>query len=272
MRDAASNAAEAGAPVVETRGLAKAYGPFGALHGLDLTVPAGSVFALLGASGAGKTTTIKILLNLLAPTRGTARLLGVDSTAIGPPVLAQIGYVSENQSLPARLEVRQFFDHLRPQYATWDRGVEDELRAQFLLPERRRIGELSHGMRMKMALACALPFRPRLLILDEPLSGLDALARDEIIGGFLKRAGEMSVVISSHELDEVERFATHVAFLHEGRLLFQGSVGALGEHARPLLGPGGAAAAGQPSLRAIFGAMVRAARARQGANPGIERR
>jgi ABC-2 type transport system ATP-binding protein len=113
-------------------------------------------------------------------------------------------------------------------------------------------------MRLKMALACALPFRPKLLVLDEPLSGLDALARDEIIGGFLRQAGEMTIVISSHELDEVERFATHVAFLHEGRLLFQGSVTALSEYARPLFVYGGAPAA-RRSLRDIFVAVVRAA-------------
>jgi ABC-2 type transport system ATP-binding protein len=252
-----TSAAPVTTPVVETRGLAKTYGPFGALRGLDLSVPPGSVFALLGASGAGKTTTIKILLNLIAASHGTATMLGVDSRAISPAVLAQIGYVAENQVLPARLQVRQFFDHLRPQYATWDRSLEAELREQFLLPPRRKIGALSHGMRMKMALACALSFQPRLLILDEPLSGLDALARDDIIGGFAQRAGQMSVVISSHELDEVERFATHVAFLHEGRLLFQGSVAALAEHARPLLRVD---SAGSPSLRAMFVALVKAAR------------
>jgi ABC-2 type transport system ATP-binding protein len=128
------------------------------------------------------------------------------------------------------------------------------------LPASRKIGALSHGMRLKMALACALPFRPRLLILDEPLSGLDALARDEVIGGFLPQAGATTILVSSHELDEVERFATHVAFLHEGRLLFQGSVGALHEHARPLLSTPVLEGRVRPSLRAIFVAMVSAAR------------
>ncbi len=90
-------------------------------------------------------------------------------------------------------------------------------------------------MRLKMALACALPFRPKLLILDEPFSGLDALVRDEIIAGFLRRSGEMSILISSHELEEVQRLATHVAFIDAGQLLFQGPVVALREHARPLL-------------------------------------
>jgi ABC-2 type transport system ATP-binding protein len=248
--------------VIETHEIAKTYGQFGALHGVSLSVPTGSVFALLGASGAGKTTAIKILLNLAAATRGTARVLDVDSRAMGPAVLAQIGYVSENQAMPSRLRVCEFFDYLRSCYGSWDRTLEDRLREQLRLPPKRRIGELSHGMRLKMALACALPYRPRLLILDEPLSGLDALARDEIIDGFLLDAGRMSVLISSHELDEVERFATHVAFLHEGRLLFQGSVTALAEHARPLLPEADTKpVVARTSLRDIFVAMVRAARA-----------
>jgi ABC-2 type transport system ATP-binding protein len=248
------------AGIIEMQGISKSYGHFGALHGLDMAVPEGSVFALLGASGAGKTTAIKILLNLVSPTRGRATLLGVDSRAIGPKVLAKIGYVSENQALPVRLRVADFFAYLRPCYANWDRILENELRDQLALPPHRRIGELSHGMRLKMALACALPFRPKLLVLDEPLSGLDALARDEVIGGFLRQAGETTILVSSHELDEVERFATHVAFLHDGRLLFQGSVAELAERARPLLAAAGVEAGERASLRDTFVAMVRAAR------------
>jgi ABC-2 type transport system ATP-binding protein len=246
--------------IIETHDLSKTYGRFGALRGLSISVPEGSVFALMGASGAGKTTAIKILLNIISPSRGTATVLGVDSRAIRPAVLAQIGYVSENQALPARLRVDEFFDYLRSCYAQWDRRLEVELRGQLRLPPERKICELSHGMRLKMALACALPFRPRLLILDEPLSGLDALARDEIIDGFLRRAGEMSILISSHELDEIERLATHVAFLHEGQLLFQGSVAALREHAQPLFFAARRNDAERLSMRAIFIAMVRAAR------------
>jgi ABC-2 type transport system ATP-binding protein len=246
-------------PVIQTNGLWKSYGRFGALQGVDIVVPEGSVFALLGASGAGKTTAIKVLLNMIAPSRGKATLLGVDSRALTPRVLAEVGYVSENQVMPARLRVDAFFEYLRPLYPSWDRVLEAEIRAQLRLPPTRKIGELSHGMRLKMALACALPFRPRLLILDEPLSGLDALVRDEIVGGFLRDAGKMTILISSHELDEVQRFATHVAFLHEGRLLFQGTVPSLFQHARPLFSSD-AGVSERRSLRDIFVAMVIAAR------------
>ena len=248
------------APLIETQGLCKTYGRFVALHGLTISVPKGSVFALMGANGAGKTTLIKILLNIILPTRGTATLLGAESRAIGPATLAQIGYVSENQVLPLRLRVKDFFEYLRPCYADWDRGLEEQIRAQLALPPNRKIGELSHGMRMKMALACALSFRPKLLVLDEPLSGLDPLARDELIDGFMHQASETTILISSHELDEVERFATHVGFLHEGRLLFQGSVAALAEHARSVFETAGMQRIERPSLRDIFVAMLRAAR------------
>jgi len=231
-----------------------------ALHELNLSVPNGSVFALMGANGAGKTTVIKTLLNIVSPTRGTASILGAESRAIGPTTLAKIGYVSENQVLPLRLRVKDFFEYLRPCYADWDRNLEQEIRAQLALPPNRKIGELSHGMRMKMALACALSFRPKLLVLDEPLSGLDPLARDELIAGFMHQATETTILISSHELDEVERFATHVGFLHEGRLLFQGSVGALAEHARSVFEAAGLQRAERPSLRDIFVAVLRAAR------------
>lgn len=247
--------------IVETHNLEKRYGNTGALYGLNLSIPEGSIFALVGANGAGKTTAIKILLNIIAPTRGRATILGVDTRDLGPEALGQIGYVSENQLLPARLRVGQFFDYLRPAYRTWDWELEQQLRSQLRLPPERRINALSHGTRMKLMLACALAFRPKLLILDEPFSGLDALARDEIITEFLREPRNVSILISSHELDEVERLATHVAFLDEGRLLFQGSLATLRQHARASSGsdtPDGAAPTA--SLRAIFVAMVSAAR------------
>jgi ABC-2 type transport system ATP-binding protein len=210
--------------MIQTHDIHKKFGRHEALRGLNLTVPEGSAYALMGANGAGKTTTIRILMNILEAERGTATVLGVDSRRLSPRELAQIGYVSENQDMPKSLTVAEYLSYLRPFYRTWDRDLEADLRRRLRLPSNWRIGHLSHGMRMKMNLLCALPFRPKLLILDEPFSGLDPLVRDEFMESMLQQAGEMTVLISSHELSEMEGMATHVAFLDEGRLLFEESM------------------------------------------------
>jgi ABC-type multidrug transport system ATPase subunit len=210
--------------IIQTNDLCKAYGRNDALRGLNLSVAEGSALALIGANGAGKTTTIKVLMNMLAPSAGTATVLGVDSRRLSRTELAQIGYVSENQKIPRRLTVSQYLAYLRPLYASWDRDLETSILAQLRLPPERKIGDLSHGMRMKMALACALPFRPRLLILDEPFSGLDPLVRDEFLERVLEQAGAMTVLISTHELADIDGIATDVAFLNNGTLLFQESM------------------------------------------------
>ncbi len=210
--------------MIRVENLWKKFGRFDALRGLSFDVPEGSAFALIGANGAGKTTTIKVLMNIIEPTRGNAALLGVDSRKVSPRELAQIGYVSENQDMPSRLTVGEYVAYLRPFYPAWDRELEASIARQLRLPLERKIGDLSHGMRMKMALMCALPYRPKLLILDEPFSGLDPLVRDEFMEGLLEQAGEMTILISSHELGEIDGVATHVAFLDEGKLLFQESM------------------------------------------------
>ncbi|PYT67416.1 MAG: ABC transporter ATP-binding protein [Acidobacteria bacterium] len=204
--------------------LSKKFGRHEAVRGLSFSVPEGSAFALIGANGAGKTTTIKVLMNIVEPTRGTVEVLGVDSRKISPRELGQIGYVSENQDMPQKLTVEEFLAYLRPFYPTWDKELEKSILSQLRLPLDRKICDLSHGMRMKMSLACALPFRPKLLVLDEPFSGLDPLVRDEFMEGLLQQAGEMTILISSHELGEIDGVATHVAFLDEGRLLFEESM------------------------------------------------
>ena len=200
------------------------FGRHEAVRDLSFCVPEGSAFALIGANGAGKTTTIKVLMNILEPTRGKAEVLGVDSRKISRRELCQIGYVSENQDMPEKLTVEEFLAYLRPFYPTWDTALEKSILSELRLPLERKIGDLSHGMRMKMSLACALPFRPKLLVLDEPFSGLDPLVRDEFMEGLLQQAGEMTILISSHELGEIDGVATHVAFLDEGRLLFEESM------------------------------------------------
>ncbi len=210
--------------MIQANNLWKKFGRFDALQGLSFSVPEGSAFALIGANGAGKTTTIKVLMNILEPTRGSATLLGVDSRQLSPKELGQIGYVSENQDMPGKLTVAEYLDYLQPFYPQWDQALETSILRQLRLPPERKIQDLSHGMRMKMALACALPFRPKVLILDEPFSGLDPLIRDEFMEGLLQQAGEMTILISTHELGEIDGVATHGAFLDEGKLLFEESM------------------------------------------------
>ncbi|WP_414659969.1 ABC transporter ATP-binding protein [Horticoccus sp. 23ND18S-11] len=206
--------------IIETQALTRRFGKMEAVHDLTLHVPEGSVFALLGSNGAGKTTTLKLLMNLLAPTAGSARVLGVDSRRFGEREFAQIGYVSENQQQPLWMTVRQFLDFCRPLYPTWDRALEASLLRQFALPESRKLSQLSRGMQMKAALLSSLAYRPKLLVLDEPFSGLDPLVRDEFIRGVLEVSalGEWTVLVSSHDIEEVERLADRVAILDAGRL------------------------------------------------------
>ncbi|MGH8142546.1 MAG: ABC transporter ATP-binding protein [Steroidobacteraceae bacterium] len=210
--------------IIQVDGLHKAFGAHEALRGLSLSVSDGSAYALIGANGAGKTTTIKVLTNIMQPSRGAATLFGVDSRRLSHREFAQIGYVSENQQLPVRMTVGRYLEYLRPFYPSWDRHLEGEILSELRLPRDRKIGHLSHGMRLKMALACALPFRPKLLVLDEPFSGLDPLIRDEFMERLLRQAGEMTIFISSHELAEIEGVTTHVGFIDRGRLLFEESM------------------------------------------------
>lgn len=206
--------------IIETEKLTRRFGRMEAVQELNLSVPQGSVFALLGPNGAGKSTTIKLLMNLLQPTAGAARVLGVDSRQLGEREFAQIGYVSENQQLPLWMSVRQFLDYCRPFYPAWDRELEKTLLAQFALPVERKLKHLSRGMLMKASLLSSLAYRPKLLVLDEPFSGLDPLVRDEFIRGVLEVSalGEWTVLVSSHDIEEVERLADHVAVLDGGRL------------------------------------------------------
>ena|SRR5665213_3562837 len=190
------------------------------LDGLNLTVPEGSVFGLAGPNGAGKTTTIKILMDILRPSSGAATVLGIDSRALGPDALANIGYVSENQEMPEWMTVEYLLAYLKPFYPAWDDERARQLVRQFDLPLDRQLRHLSRGMRMKTALASSLAYRPRLLIMDEPFSGLDPLVREDLIDGLLESAGETTILISSHDLGEIESFASHIGYLDRGRLQF----------------------------------------------------
>jgi ABC-2 type transport system ATP-binding protein len=237
---------------IETVDLTRRFGRLEAVSGLTLRVPAGSIFALIGPNGAGKTTAIKLLLNLLRPTRGQALVLGTDARRLGPRELARIGYVSENQRLPEWMTPSQLIAYVKPLYPTWDDALCGKLRQDLALNTETPLRSLSRGTRMKVALLISLAYRPELIILDEPFTGLDPLVRDELIRALLELTGEhhWTTLISSHDIDEVERLADSIAFIDNGRILFTESVQALIEqHHLP--------------LRDIFVALAR--RSREGA-------
>lgn len=202
---------------IEVHGLSKQIGKVNLLEPLNLLVPNGSVMALVGHNGAGKTTLLKLLLNILQPSSGSATVLGVPSTHLRGSSFFDVGYVSETQEMPKWMTIQQLMDHLKPLYPRWSGS---QLLEELQLPPERKIKDLSRGMRMKTALASVIAASPKLLLMDEPFTGLDTAVRTEIIQT-LHRAhdGETTVLISSHDLEEMETFASHVAFLKSGRLL-----------------------------------------------------
>lgn len=214
--------------------LSKTFWRVPALRQINLEVPENSIYALIGPNGAGKTTLIKLLMNILQPTGGHATVLGVDSRRLSPREFASVGYVSENQELPEGMTVSYFLSYLKPFYPSWDDSLAEELVRQFDLPPQRKLSQLSRGMKVKAALASSLACRPSLIILDEPFSGLDPLVRDEFIGGLLERASGATVLISSHDLAEIESFASHIGYLDNGRLQFSEEMTALTDRFREI--------------------------------------
>jgi len=215
--------------LLEFHQVSRRFGRSKALNQASFRVPAGSITALLGPNGAGKSTALKIALNLARPSSGEVKILGLDSRKLGPAELARIGYVAEGMELPDWMTVDQFLNWCRPLYPKWDADLERALRKQFGLPGDRKLRHLSRGQRMKAALVSALAYRPELLVLDEPFSGLDPLVRDEFINGLLELAGGegFSVVISSHDIEEVDRLADHVVVLNHGQVIIDESTEAL---------------------------------------------
>ena len=202
---------------IRTENLSKHFLQARALSNLNLEVPEGAIYALVGPNGAGKTTAIKVMMNILGPSAGRAEVLGMDSKKLAGRHFAHIGYVSENQQMPEWMRVDYFLRYLQDFYPTWDSELEAELVRNFDLPLDRKLRHLSRGMKMKAALAGSLAYRPRLIVMDEPFTGLDPLVRDQLIESLLERATEATVLISSHDLGEIESFASHVGYLDQGR-------------------------------------------------------
>jgi ABC-2 type transport system ATP-binding protein len=219
-------------PTIRTQSLTKRFGRTLAADSISMAVPEGSIYALVGANGAGKTTLIKLLMNILRPSAGQSEVLGIDSRQLTGECFNRVGYISENQELPDGMTVGGMLEYFRGFYPTWDRVLEQQLVQQFDLPLKRGLKHLSRGMKMKAAFASSLAYRPALIVLDEPFSGLDPLVRDELIEGLIERAPETTIFLSSHDLAEIESFSSHVGYLQQGRLLFSEEMATLSNRFR----------------------------------------
>ena len=221
--------------MITIRGLQKRFHGNDALRGVDLDIPQGKVIAFLGPNGSGKTTTIKCALNLIDRDAGEVSVMGTDARHLGKPQWQRIGYVSENRTMPEWMTVPKLLDYVRPMYGDfWDRDFEKKLLAGFELPLKTKLRNLSRGQKMKAALLTALAYRPQLVVLDEPFTGLDPLVRDEFLTGLLEltETEGWTVWISSHDIEEVERFADRVAILNHGRVDLQEDVETLQDRFR----------------------------------------
>jgi len=218
--------AETRGSVVEVEGLTRRFGRTLALDGLRLEVPRGTVFGLVGENGAGKTTLIKHILGLLKAQAGSVRVFGLDPVRDPVGVLSRVGYLSEDRDLPDWMRIHELLRYLRAFYASWDDAFAEDLRRRFDLDPGARIKTLSQGQRARVGLLAALAFRPELLVLDEPSTGLDPIVRREILAAIIRTIADegRTVLFSSHLLDEVERVSDHVALIAGGRIVLSDSL------------------------------------------------
>jgi len=212
--------------IIEIRNLARRFGDKQALDDISLIVPRGVVFGLVGANGAGKTTLIRHVLGLLKAQTGTVRVFGLDPVREPVGVLSRIGYLSEECDLPGWMRVDELMRYMRAFYPTWDEDYAQELRRRFALDPAAKVKTLSKGQKARAGLLVALAYRPELLLLDEPSSGLDPIVRRDILGAIVRTIADegRTVLFSSHLLDEVERVSDRVAMLKGGRILFAGEL------------------------------------------------
>ncbi len=256
-------------PAIETRGLCRSFQGYQAVDRLDLTVAGGQFFGFLGPNGAGKSTTIKMLTGLLSPTAGSIRIFGQDLLANAVEVKRQIGVVPEGMALFGRLTAPEYLQFVGRMYgldkSTAAQRTAELLEFMGLAQERKKlIADFSHGMGKKLALAAAVIHGPKLLFLDEPFEGVDAIAAGllkSMLGGMIARGA--TVFLTSHVLEIVERLCTHVAIINKGRIVAQGSLDELRNgvqarlaHTEPETGSPHNEAARKLTLEEIFLAVV----------------
>jgi ABC-2 type transport system ATP-binding protein len=207
---------------VSVKNIRKQFGSKKAVDGISLKVKKGEIVGLVGANGAGKTTFIKMIMGILIPTSGFISIFGKDRKHLTYEELRKIGYVAEDPNLYEFMQVQEIVNFNSRFYPEWDDTKCNSLLERLKLPLKEKVKNLSHGMKTQLSLVLALVPMPELLILDEPLEGLDPLLRMDflklLIEDFMEKEGR-SIIISSHYLEEIERMADRIAFLHEGNLI-----------------------------------------------------
>jgi len=208
-------------PVIHVSELTRRFGATTALDSVSLSMPRGAVYGLVGANGAGKTTLIKHVLGLLRAEGGTVRVFGRDPVADPVGVLSRLGYLSEDNDLPGWMRVGELIRYTRAFYPAWDDAYAEELQKAFALDPSAKVRSLSKGQKARAGLLVALAYRPELLVLDEPSSGLDPIVRRDILGAIIRTIADegRTVLFSSHLLQEVEQVADHVTMIDQGRIL-----------------------------------------------------
>lgn len=205
---------------ITTSGLTKYYGRRPVVNALDLRVPAGSVYGLLGRNGSGKSTTLKMLLGFVRPDRGTAHLLGQDVATLAPATRAKVAYIAEGHPFLRWMSVAEAIRFTRAFYPHWNDELLDQILDHFALPKRAKIRRLSNGQRAQVSLALAVAPDPELLVLDDPTLGLDTVVRRDFLESLIQiiqREGR-TILISSHILADVERVADRIGILVDGVL------------------------------------------------------
>jgi ABC-2 type transport system ATP-binding protein len=212
--------------VIEITELTRRFDSRTALDSVSLSMPRGAVYGLVGANGAGKTTLIKHILGLLRPQSGSVRVFGLDPVADPVGVLSRIGYLSEENDLPGWMTVDELVRYSRAFRPTWDDAYAEELRQAFALDPAARIRNMSKGQKARAGLLVALSYRPDLLVLDEPSSGLDPIVRRDILGAIIRTIADdgRTVLFSSHLLEEVEQVADHVTMINKGRIVLSATL------------------------------------------------
>lgn len=212
---------------IELKGLKKSFPDF-TLGPVDLAVPEGTILGLIGENGAGKSTTIKLMLGLLRTDGGSITILGQDAKKLDKN---EIGVVLDEPGFPSLLNAKEIRSFLKDIYRNWDDAAWQDYMRRFELPQEKKFSEFSKGMKMKLAIAAAMSHRARLLILDEPTSGLDPVVRDEVVGilSEFTREPDHSVLLSSHIVSDLEKLCDYIAFLHKGQLLLNEEKDALYE-------------------------------------------